>query len=67
MVAEATVEALDGAVLHRLARIDEEQLDAVVVRPALKVAAGELKTVVDDDGIRITGDVVEHLDHTAAG
>src|SRR3712207_4578296 len=65
-LAEAAVEALDRAVLHRLARIDEEQLHAVSVSPAVEIAAAQLRPIIHDQHVRVaalTGDVVEHAGH----
>ena len=64
------VEAFDRAVLHRLAGIDEEQLDAVLICPVLEIAAGELWAIIDDEDIGIAalaGDVVEHQGDAAPG
>src|SRR3954452_16211633 len=69
-LAEAAVEDLDLAVLHRLAGIDEEQLHAVLVGPALEITTAQLGSVVHDQHIGIAtyfGDILEHADHPLAG
>ena len=43
---EATMEALDEAVLPRAARIDVNGLDAIVRQPALHLLGDELRAVV---------------------
>lgn len=45
-VAELAVEALDVAVLHKPARLDQQVLDAMLLRPCDEGPAGELRTVV---------------------
>lgn len=45
-VAERAVEAFDVAVLHWAPRFDEKVLDAVLLRPGDKGAAGELGAIV---------------------
>jgi hypothetical protein len=52
-LAEAAVEALDRAVLNRLARVDEEQPHAVLVSPAIEVAAAKFRPVVDRQHVRV--------------
>src|SRR5215213_7035953 len=68
-LAEAAVEALDRAVLHRLARVDEEQLHAVLVSPAIEVAAAKFRPVVDRQHVRVAAfgaDLVEHANDPGA-
>src|SRR3954454_12172060 len=63
LLAKAAVEALDRAVLHRLAGIDEEQLHTVLVSPAIEVAAAKFRPVVDRQHVRVAAfgaDLVEH-------
>src|SRR3712207_4329967 len=69
-LAEAAVEALDRGVLHRLAGIDEEQLHAILVGPAVELAATELRTIVDHQRVGIAaraGGILKHRDHPLAG
>src|SRR5690606_20208005 len=63
LVAELAVEALDVAVLHRAARLDQQVFDAVALRPGDKDPAGELRTVVGANRPGIapeTGGLVQH-------
>ena len=53
LVAHASVEAFDEAVLHRLAWCDEAPVDRVVLAPGEHGVAGELGAVVADDHIRL--------------
>src|SRR5918993_685887 len=65
-LAEAAVEALDRGVLHRLAGIDEEQLHAVLMGPAVEITTAEFGPVVHDQHVRVAavaGDVLEQADH----
>ena len=52
LVAELAVEALDEAVLDRLARTDEVELDASAVGPSVERSTGEFRPIVDDQGPR---------------
>lgn len=49
LFAEPSVEALDERVLRRLSWLDEVELDATLVRPAIEGFADELRPVVGDD------------------
>src|SRR5690606_32582890 len=51
VVAEGAVEALDEAVLHRLARLNEVALDATGIRPGVERPTRELCTVVGNDHV----------------
>src|SRR5690606_2424121 len=56
LVAELAVEALDVAVLHRAAGLDQQVFDPMVLRPGDEDPAGELRAVVGpDDGRRRGG------------
>ena len=64
LIAEPAVEALREGVLHRLARLNELQLHAVLVRPLIEGEAPELRSVVADDRRRpaaLRRQSVEHL------
>ena len=50
-VAELPVEALDVGVLVRLSRVDESQVDASLLGPPQEGPAGELRALVNDDGL----------------
>lgn len=50
LVAELAVEALDEAVLLRLAGMDEIQMHAVAVRPGIKLSAGKFGAIVGGEG-----------------
>src|SRR3712207_3416076 len=68
-LAEAAVEALDRGVLHRLARVGEEQPHAMVVRPPVQLPATQLGSVVGHQHVGVaafTGDVLEQADHPLA-
>src|SRR5918998_6039514 len=70
ILAEAAVEALDRGILHRLAGIDEEQLHAVLMGPAVEITTAEFGPVVHDQHVRVAavaGDVLEHRHHPLAG
>lgn len=54
LVAELAVEALDVAVLHGLAWIDQQVLDVVPLRPGDEGPTGELRAVVGAHGPGIT-------------
>ena len=47
VLADCPVEALDEAVLHRLSRLNESQLDPVLSRPAIEGLARKFRSVVD--------------------
>lgn len=47
------VEAFDVALLHRLARFDQQVLDAVSLRPRDEGPAGELRAIVCVHGARV--------------
>jgi len=50
LVAKLAVEALDVAVLHRPARLDQEMANAVGLRPRHEGPAGELRAIVGANG-----------------
>jgi hypothetical protein len=54
LVAQLAVERFDIAVLDRLARADEVQMNTVLVGPVIQRLAGELAPVVDRDRLRRT-------------
>ena len=54
LVARATVEALDVAVLHRLARCDVVPLDADLSAPGEDRVRCELGAIIADDHPRLT-------------
>ena len=69
-IAQSTVEALDVGVLHRLARLDEVQLDATAVRPGIQGAARKLWAIIDGEGLGQPvglGQAVQNLDDLGAG
>jgi len=47
---EASAEALNESVLHRLARCDEMPLDAAFLAPAQDRYAGQFRSIVIEDG-----------------
>lgn len=47
LIAQASVEALNAPVLHRLAPLDVHQLDLLLRTPSDKVTAGELFSQLD--------------------
>ena len=53
LVAELAVEALDVAVLHGPAWLDQDVPDVVFLRPGDEGPAGELRAVVGSDGGRV--------------
>lgn len=56
LVAELAVEALDVAVLHGAARLDQQMRDAVLLGPRDEGATGELGAVVGTHGARIAAE-----------
>lgn len=54
LVPEPAVEALDEAILHRLARRDVVPLDAALLLPFEHRVAGQLRSVIADHHARIT-------------
>lgn len=70
LVPELPVEALDEAVLLRLARVDEVQPHTAFVGPLVERPARQLRLVVQDDGIRdgapLFSQAVKHADHALA-
>lgn len=60
-VAQTAVEALDKAVLCRLARPDEIQLHARLMGPGIHCPAAKLRAVVHGDGLRHAADPGESL------
>ena len=70
LVSEATVEALAEDILDRLARIDELQLDVVLVGPLIENLARQFWSVIEHDGLgggAVVDELVEHLNHPSAG
>ena len=70
LVTELAVEALDVAVLHGLAWLDQQVLDAVSLCPAHERPACEFRPVVCAHGLRIApeqGGLVEQASHILAG
>jgi hypothetical protein len=53
-VAQPSLKALHEGVLHRLARFDEAQPDAPLVRPLIDRLARQLRTIVQDDLVGAT-------------
>ena len=51
LIPEPPVEAFDETVLDGFPRIDESQLHSVLVRPLVEDPAGELRTVVHENGL----------------
>lgn len=69
-VAELAVEALDLAVLDRLARGDKAMLDLPVMSPALQSQAGRLGPVAVEQAAGPApqiGHAIEHPSHTRSG
>ena len=67
LIPEAPVEALAGAVLHGLPRLDEVVPDPSLVAPLVEDPAGELRAVIGDDDLRpapFVDDPVQHPAHT---
>ena len=52
LIPEASVEALAGAVLHGLPRLDEVVPDPPLIAPLVEYPAGELRAVVRDNDLR---------------
>ncbi len=63
LVAELAVEALDVAVLHRPARLDQQVLDAMLLRPCDEGPAGELRTVVRAHRPRVAAEPRSLIQH----
>ena len=49
LIAECAVKALDVSVLRRAARLNQDVLDVVLLRPSHERPAGELRPVVSPD------------------
>lgn len=54
LVPKLTVEAFDVSVLRGLAGLDELQGDAVGICPLVERLAGEFRTLVGADGLRVS-------------
>jgi hypothetical protein len=70
LVSELAVEALDIAVLNRLPRTDEAELDALSVSPCIESSASELRPVVRDHSDRLSSrleEAIEHAGYTLSG
>ena len=52
LVSESSIEAFRRAVLHRLSRLDVNQLYVTLFAPAQEVSAGQLRPVVATNGLR---------------
>jgi len=63
LIAELAVEALDVAVLHGAARLDQQVRDAVLLRPGDEGPAGELWPIVGTQGARIAAEPGGPLQH----
>ena len=63
LVPELAVEALDVAVLHGSARLDQQVLDAVLLRPCDEGPAGELRTVVGAHRPRVAAEPRSLIQH----
>lgn len=69
LVRESPLEALTGAVPHRLPGLDEVMPDLWVVAPLVKGPAGELGAVLRDHGLRIAplvDDALQDVRHPMA-
>src|SRR4029077_155057 len=53
-LAHSSVEAFHKTVLDRLTPINEVEQDAMLMRPSIEFATGELRTVVANDGRWVT-------------
>src|SRR5262249_10696497 len=53
LVPEPAIEAFYKAVLHRFSRLNELELDAVLVRPLVESMADELRPIVANDRVRV--------------
>ncbi len=60
LVAKSAVEALGEAVLDRLARPNEAQLDAVQVGPLIECLARALGAIVEDQAVRVSTALLSH-------
>lgn len=70
LIAELAVEALDVAVLHGLARLNEQVLYAMALCPTHEGPAGELRAVVGAYSLRIaaeSGCLIEQARHVLTG
>jgi hypothetical protein len=70
LVAEPAIEALGEGVLNRLARLNEPERAAARVRPLIERFAGELRSVVANDRLRVAAFArhrVEHAHDALAG
>jgi len=66
LIPETPVEALAGAVLHRLPRLNEVVPDPSLVAPLVEHPAGELRAVIGDDDLRpatFMDDSIQHPPH----
>jgi len=63
LVAHLAVEGLDDAVLSRLSRLDEVQLDLVLVGALIEGAPSELRPVIDLDHARFAACFEQPLQH----
>ena len=53
LISEALIDALNKAVLGRLSRLEQLQLNPVVVSPLVQSLAGELRPLVCSDSLRV--------------
>lgn len=63
-VPHRSVEALDKSVLHRLDWLDELQLDAMLVGPAIKHLARELGAIVGEKTLRMASLCYDAIEQT---
>lgn len=54
LIPEAAIETLDIRILGRLAWVDEIQLNAVVIGPGIKRSTAKLRSIVDDQNVRVS-------------
>jgi hypothetical protein len=62
-VSQPSLKALHEGVLHRLARFDEAQPDAPLVRPLIDRLSRQLRTIVQDDLVGATALGYQPLQH----
>ena len=66
LLSVAAIETLDVGVLRWLARVDEIQLDAVIIGPSIQRSPAQFRAIIDDQDIGVsslTGHAFQHLDH----
>src|SRR5690606_2644401 len=69
LIPEFSVKALDVTILHRLSRLDQLQLNAMMVSPLIQCSASKFRPLIGSDGLWIASEgryAIQGADHLFA-